>query len=264
MAHLQIRWDAFKAIEQAAMDAEAAYDPNDYEKFVDDEIETTRRSHPSLNDITADDYFHWTTALTREETQIELARSPPTPEEFFGAAYKHNPLLNPGVRTELNMICTKLRSPCVWRNLEAIPFGRLYGHKYSIIPGRDPLPSTEDKPTELPYAITDSLAIAYPVDHSSEDGTTMPSLEDLLLADHQVLHRLWPLGWVIRIEPNRNWFHTGHILVMDMEEGRDHHPWFVLASEWPSMFEDAEGSFTTYADDHNNSNQSKVFPGDEH
>lgn len=40
-----------------------------------------------------------------------------------------------------------------------------------------------------------------------------------------------------------------HALVMDMDEGRDHHPWIVLASEWPSEHEEASGHFIHYVQD---------------
>ena len=51
------------------------------------------------------------------------------------------------------------------------------------------------------------------------------------------------LGWIIYIQGDGSWTRTGHVLAVDMDVTRKHHPWFILASEWPSDLEDAEGGF---------------------
>ncbi|KAL8815147.1 MAG: hypothetical protein Q9191_008487, partial [Dirinaria sp. TL-2023a] len=61
-----------------------------------------------------------------------------------------------------------------------------------------------------------------------------------------------------------SWTRTGHVLVMDMDLGREHHPWFVLASRWPSDIDNANGEFTAYAEEKvlcNDSTQPGVLPG---
>lgn len=45
-----------------------------------------------------------------------------------------------------------------------------------------------------------------------------------------------------------SWYKTGHVLVIDMEDGRNRQPWFVLASEWPTDDDRIiEDNFITYA-----------------
>ena len=85
--------------------------------------------------------------------------------------------------------------------------------------------------TTLDFAQAGGAAIAH------EDGH--PSKSDQLITfcpnEDLKLRHMMPLGWVVRItdEETRTWERTGHALVMDMDEGRDRHPWIVLAEYWP-------------------------------
>ena len=43
------------------------------------------------------------------------------------------------------------------------------------------------------------------------------------------------LGWVVRLkEEEKDWEYTGHALVIDLDEGRNFHPWLVLSSKVPT------------------------------
>lgn len=53
--------------------------------------------------------------------------------------------------------------------------------------------------------------------------------------ENQRLRRFCPLGWIALKRGEHNWDLTGHALVMDMDRRRDHHPWMVLASQWPDV-----------------------------
>jgi len=122
-----------------------------------------------------------------------------------------------------------------------------------LIPGLAALPPTrEEDPTDLHYAATDSGAIGYPDARPARPDKQRQMVRP---SEDAELRRFASLGWVIHVRPNGSWSKTGHALVMDMDEGRDCHPWLVLASHWPSEFEDAEGNFTTYA-------EKKVLRGD--
>ncbi|KAL8823370.1 MAG: hypothetical protein Q9191_005917 [Dirinaria sp. TL-2023a] len=196
-----------------------------------------------MADVTALDYFTWKVRENTQQKQLALARAKPTPEQFWKAAYEFDPLgSSTGTVTELQEILST-------RHLESVPLGKLYGlneAKLELIPGMGALPTTEA--TDLPdlhYAATDSGAISYPDGHPSEFDE--PRLIVTSLADNK-LRRSASLGWVIHVRPDGSWRKTGHVLVMDMDAGRDRHPWFVLASEWPSDFEDVDGGFTTYAE----------------
>ena len=257
MAQLRTVQDVFDRIYQASIDTQAAYNGR-YRNFVDEEIERSRRTYPFMADVTRLDFFIWRAREGAQRKQLALAQPKPTAEQFWNAAYDFNPHSNPGTVTELEKILSI-------RNLASIPLGKLYGlndAKLELIPGVGALPITEQiDVTNLRYAATDSGAISYPDGHPSEFDE--PRLIVKSLADNK-LRRFASLGWVIHVRPNNSWRKTGHVLVMDMDEGRDHHPWFVLASEWPSEIEDAEGGFITYAEKkvlRNDASQPGVLPG---
>lgn len=115
-----------------------------------------------------------------------------------------------------------------------------------LIPGLAALPPIrEEDPTDLHYAATDSGAIGYA---DARPGGPDQQRQMVKSSEDTKLRRFASLGWVIHVRPNSSWSKNGHASVMDMDEGRDRHPRLVLASQWPSEFEDAEGNFTTYAE----------------
>ena len=246
MAHLRVIEEIFENIWKSACECGAAYDER-LEEFVENEIEKSRRTHLFMGDVTDLDYFLWKQRQFNLQKQLALERAEITPEQFWKAAYDFDPHRTPeGTVTELQKILS------VSRYLDSVPLGKLYGlnqAKLELIPGMGALPTTETTEetelTDLHYAATDSGAISYPDGHPSEFDE--PRVIVTSLADNK-LRRFASLGWVIHVKPGGTWDYTGHVLVMDMDEGRDHHPWFVLASEWPSRFEDTDGNFTTYAE----------------
>lgn len=236
--------DIFERIYQAAKDTRFAYRPTKYGRFVEGEIDQWRRVHVYMDDVTAGDYFTWRLRTLNQQKRLELAQPAPTAEQFWKAAYEFSPHSTPAdAITDLERILNSKR-------LGSLDLGNLYGNteaKLKLIPGLAALPtSKETDPTDWHYAATDSGAISYPDGHPSkfdEPRLIIKSLED------NRLRRFASLGWVIHVRPNGSWSKTGHALVMDMDEGRNRHPWIVLASHWPSEFEDAEGNFTTYAEE---------------
>ena len=45
----------------------------------------------------------------------------------------------------------------------------------------------------------------------------------------------------MRKENNEPWSKTGHVLVMDTDEGKHNHPWIILAKRWPMDNDEAMG-----------------------
>jgi len=251
MAQPQTVEDIFEGIFQAAKDTHFAYRPTKYGRFVDGEIERLRRTHVFMGDLTGADYFSWRMRALNQQKQLELAQPAPNAGQFWNAAYAFSPHSTPAdTITELEKI---LRS----RRLGSVHLGRLpemNDGQLKLIPGLTALPPTkEEDRIHLHYAATDSGAISYadgrPAGLDEQRQQWVKSSEDTKL------RRFASLGWVILVRPNGSWSKTGHALVMDMDEGRDRHPWYVLASHWPSEFEDADGNFTTYA-------EKKVLRGD--
>lgn len=117
---------------------------------------------------------------------------------------------------------------------DVIPLGLLYGNvKLGLIPaiGALPLSIMETGVTDLQPARTDAGAINYPDGHPSEESHFGPQFS--IVKDHGtdqgVLRRFASLGWVVAwCEWNADWRLTGHVLLMDMGRGRDHHPWISL------------------------------------
>ena len=144
---------------------------------------------------------------------------------------------------------------------ENITLGKLRGQtRLDLIPAIGILPSSDipDECTSFDFAYTDGGAISYPDGHPSE-GDQMYSVK--APNDHK-LRRFMTLGWVIEVRNNdsRDWERTGHVLVMDMDEGRNRHPWFVLASQWPDERDvPLNDDFTIYAEKHVKRNDPNVY-----
>ena len=119
-----------------------------------------------------------------------------------------------------------------------------------LIPGPNSLPLSEIKAprnsyARFPAALTDSRVISYPDSHPSIDCKKGGCGYQMLIdpQEDSRLRRFCPLGWIA--EKRESWHWTGHALVMDMDRGRDRHPWVVLASEWPAPH--TEVNFFRYA-----------------
>jgi len=162
---------------------------------------------------------------------------------------------------------TKLNELLYPNRFGAIPLGRLRGEtKLELILAMPCLPSgsvPEEHDPGFEEAITESYAIAYPDGHPSEEQIRLR----VRPANDEKLRRCVALGYVVIIDGDRNWRKTGHALVMDMDEGRDRHPWFVLASEWPNDSGDVpyDGDDKIYAEKRvkrNDANVHGVFPGE--
>ncbi|KAL8684991.1 MAG: hypothetical protein Q9218_008034 [Villophora microphyllina] len=116
------------------------------------------------------------------------------------------------------------------------------------------LPTTEDPSfdRELDFAITNGVSVNYIDAATMRDNAsaTSRSTSTIKASDDHKLRRCAGLGWVVQKESQKVWRKTGHVLVIDMDDRaiRHRHPWFVLASEWPTDIQDiADDNFTTYA-----------------
>lgn len=219
MAQLRTTEEVFEAIHKAAKESHAAYDYDQYPIFVENEIDQWRRIHSFMDDATVDQFFQWRVTNDAHKKHLTLAQPKPTAEQFWEAAYSFDPHNAASGVTELQRILSM-------KDLDSVPLGRLYGVKLELIPGMGALPTTDDstKITNLPYAQTDSSAIAYSDGHPSEFDEISLIIKDV--SDNK-LRRFASLGWVIHVRPDNSWARTGHVLVMDMDLGRDHHHgWF--------------------------------------
>ena len=149
--------------------------------------------------------------------------------------------------------------------------------KLKLIPAIGALPATPilNFTETLDFAVTDASAIIYPDGHPSVETTPLQFYSntktylEIKGAEDDKLRRTAAIGWVIKQNPQGAWRKTGHVLVMDMGEksARNRHPWFVLASEWPTDNQDEapDRSFTIKAGDmvtRNDSTAPGVLPGE--
>lgn len=185
--------------------------------------------------------------MEAKKIQAELEASRTTAQEFLQAAYEFNPSAT-GTDPNDTKLVELILTGCV----PSFPIGNIYGETpvwLTVIEG--PLLPSKIKAryfTNLPIAITDAGAISYPDGHPSE-AESEGSSEG---RPKEVLSRFWPLGYLSYRHSEGHFERTGHVLVMDMERDRDHHPWVVLASEWADINGDgSDGMYLTqsYATD---------------
>ena len=209
-----------------------------YEKFVKEELEKSRNRYSFMQGVTEKDYFFAMASRRAQEKQREQDKPVPTAAQFWDAALRFDPLSCPGVETDLEKIFADNR-------IDSIPLGKLQGlAKLELIPAVGALPITQNNPgIALRYAVTDAGALYYPDGHPPD----LSGSSEYQSSEKEKLRRFASLGWVSHVLPDGSWYKTGHVLVIDMEEGRNRHSWFVLASEWPTDDDKIiEGNFVTY------------------
>lgn len=228
-----------------------------YKKFVTDELENARKRYSFMQGVMEKDYFAHMVSRRAQEKQRDHDKPVPTAAQFWYAALRFDPLSRPGVETDLEKIFLDNR-------IDTIPLGKLKClAKVELIPAVGVLPTNQKSPgTALRYAATDAGALYYPDGHPSD----MRGSSEYQSSEKEKLRRFASLGWVIHVLPDGSWYKTGHVLVIDMELGRNRQPWFVLASEWPTDDDKIiEDNLITYAPKEvpfNDFSQPGVLPGD--
>lgn len=203
--------------------------------------------------VSISDYHSYHLGKYQEERQQENARPLYIAKDLFNTAYNWDPM-GPTGGWDLHEMLGSGR-------FEKIILGKFQGEiSFGHIPDIGILESTELTVdcTQLELAYTDGGAISYPGGHPSEAEhhtvkTSSPK--------EGTLRRFMSLGWVIRLDSTveHGWERTGHVLVMDMDEGRHRHPWIVLASHWPDDRDYPDNDdFLVYAKD---SDAYGVLPG---
>lgn len=201
----------------------------EWEESVQKEFDACKARYKFMAKSTLKNYFHLEAATHSQEKQIKLNQPNYSARKIWDAVY------------QLQSWATTPLGPGTWYDFldsgkfSPIPLGKLHGiHKMYLIPAVRALPVSvvEEEPT-LSYADHDFLAISYPDGHPSEDEWSEKTLVVKSGKEDQKLRRLVSLGWLAQLDDGM-WTKTGHVLVADMEAGRDCQPWIVLASKWPN------------------------------
>ncbi|KAL8792547.1 MAG: hypothetical protein Q9195_004846 [Heterodermia aff. obscurata] len=241
MAPFRSMDDVFEVIARDLREVRKADSHNSVEagiSFVTEQLK--KYNHlPFMQGVDVLDYYQWSpkeyVELAAREDQAALEAKRTTAQELLQAAYEFNPSI-----TGTDPNDTKLVKLTVTNCVPSFPIGKIYGETpvwLKVAPG--PLLPSEIKTkyfTTLPTAITDAGAISYPDCHPSEADAEGSSEG----RPKEVLSRFWPLGYLSYRRSAGYFERTGHVLVMDMERGRDHHPWIVLASEWRDINGDGD------------------------
>lgn len=227
----------FCLIYQSALDTGAGLKAHDeYDAFIERGLEKYRRAHSCMKEVTVQDYhnfflIHWSENSILRRLELEKAKR--TPEQFWKAAYDLGSLGSPDVNTDLD----KMR----FYNLGVYVLGKLRGSAtLGLSAGMlaVDLPTTDQSTfNNMGNASTCFRSISYSDGHPSEPSFKVRASED------STLRRFVCLGWVLHQSSTGWWNDTGHVLVVDMDHGRDRHPWFVLSSKVPSYEEQEDGDF---------------------
>ncbi len=221
------------------------------DEFAKTQITLAQGQCAFMKDKTASDFSSYIASKLMLAKQKKALSPLPTAEEFWEAAHTYNPLTSLGSRNETPLVIILGHA----RRMDAIPLGNLYGNTAAVlVPSASSLPLSdisEKNFTSFHFADTDSGAITYPDGHPSEDYDQGGSHFDIIVKPNEdnKLRRFCSLGWVAIDIGMDQWEKTGHILVIDVDRDRGHHPWFVLASSWPSdNGEDLHGDFELHAE----------------
>lgn len=208
-------------------------DIHDYDESLNMEktkLAEAKAKYPYVQGLTLTDFYKDHSNKHRAGRRLKRQKPPRTGKELFETAYNSKPMGPDGGR-DLHELPDS-------NYFERIELGLFRGHtRLDLLAGIGILPSAEipGDCTKLDLAYTNGGAISYAASHPST--STNPQAPGLSSEEKGPLRRLMPLGWVTKINSpdGKEWARTGHVLGIDMddEHGRDRHPWFVLASEWP-------------------------------
>ena len=257
-----------------ALEKEDFTDAWEHEEWLKAKIDAAKSRFPFMQNATVGDYTGYIIRQMADANQnAAAARYIPnlTERDFWDAVYDFDP------RRPDQPEVSRLEKIYDSGQLQTLSLGKIYGTTtLKLLPCQGALPTTESRSFHPPYgyAVTVGGAVAYPDGHPSEEmalskleAKALPTVRD---DDDNTLRRFTSLGYVLQESRFTKgvWEKTGHVLVIDMgdKDVRHRHPWFVLASEWPTDGEEtAEGDFYYRAKEHvwrDASAEPGVFPGD--
>ena len=248
-----------------SVEALKTFDYDESNNLAISELEKAKEKSSFMEGKTIGDFNLWRFKMRaqRRHDALNSLPAPPTATEFWEAAYKYDPYGHYGTaKAEQNDMYRIIYIG----SLKRIPLGTLRGEvRFELMPAVDCMSVSPFDPKtdfELEFADTESVAIAYPDGHPSEEQIHLKVQSD----DDRKLRRFHPLGFICQVEGSETSRKTGHVLVMDMD--RDRHPWVILASEWPDESTEVSmsgGDVMIGAQERVRRNDSKVhgvFPGD--
>ena len=240
------------------------HDVDEIHRVVEKEIEKAREENPAIGTITSRDFYKFDLDEMDKEYIKSKTTPVPTAEQLWTAVCDWTPMVDtPSSKQAEDTVYRLLISD----RFGPVPLGKLRGEFMMFLePANGCLTCNEidsENYPSLEYAETSTEAISYPDGHPSEDEFLLKVKSD----EDSKLRRFVALGRVKIQIAKRAWIYTGHVLVIDADECRDLHPWFLLASEWPMEdgMMDWDGDDMVHAEKRVRRNDPKVhcvFPGD--
>ncbi|KAL9036611.1 MAG: hypothetical protein Q9180_004206 [Flavoplaca navasiana] len=210
-----------------------------------------QRKFPSIKDLlTYRNYVQYKWEQTTKDMDAERQRIKTCDSPNLWHSLQYNPLTDSNDANAMSNFLANTYFPTI------IELGKLDGKiPLRFAPGTH---SFEDDTIICPPAhervSTGMLAVGY--HHHPSTGPTQTAS-----GDDGKLRRFKEVGSILA-EDLHGWNRTGHVLVIDMDEGRNRHPWIILASAW--QVEDEYSSETVRAPKNvgrNNTRTSGIFLG---
>ncbi|KAL8685432.1 MAG: hypothetical protein Q9218_007765 [Villophora microphyllina] len=214
-------------------DNELLDSPDTTTSFVETEIAKAKTKYAFMKNKSLQDYGLYSVTKTHKEEMEKVLAPKPTAQDYINAAYNFDPLIT-GIATGQTELVDLLTSG----RLSLVPLGLLYGkYEIALFPDGGAL----EWSGRQGYHLT-SYILARSCDGAVVDSTDRSSGEGAIK-----LRRYVGIGWIAIINKWGDWEKTGHVLVMDMDWDRDHHPWIILAKQWPNEDPHDPENFLYYA-----------------
>ncbi|KAL6713710.1 hypothetical protein ACLMJK_009175 [Lecanora helva] len=202
-----------------------------YEAAVERNYNEAKDRFSCLHGKTIDDVYAFQTYLDRMENYSTRSAAPPRSSVLWNAVMQVDALASfgsPSQHSKADELFFLLAS----NQFPLIPLGLLYGETQCWLEVDDNSLVKYGKVWRHPNgeyerAKTHSQAITYPDGHPSEGSIALAGDES-----EEKLRRFFSLGYVLTGPPTAT-YKTGHVLVIDLEPGRNLNPWIVLASKYP-------------------------------
>ncbi|KAL8917527.1 MAG: hypothetical protein Q9208_007888 [Pyrenodesmia sp. 3 TL-2023] len=182
-----------------------------------------KAKYPFMNGIEFENYIRYWADVADKAIKKRLASIPSyTASQLWRTLYD-NPLTNDNETNKLGRFLNRSCFPKV------IDIGKLDGrYPMRLVPGTGLLEPEADLFDDLDDWANDlATAVKYADGHPSEGNIRLdPEDED------DVLRRFWEVGWIYLAWSPGAWFKTGHVLVMDVEPGKNRALWLILAKAW--------------------------------
>ncbi|KAL8657348.1 MAG: hypothetical protein Q9226_001997 [Calogaya cf. arnoldii] len=177
-----------------------------------------RKQNPTIEKLTYRYYIEYWRKKFEEDPRKKWRGPVYDPENLWKSLYQCQ-LKEPNDCNRLARFLNRSSFPI-------IHLGKLDGKiPLRLLPGNHHLEDMIVIPDDHHSTPSGAMAVKYD-DRHAQLGTSPGSRDD------GILRRFKEIGSVMMVQGASGWVETGHVLVIDMGEGRNRHPWIILTNEW--------------------------------